>query len=650
MSAAERITSLEQIIKNINASDVAVYAINDYWTFDGYFSLIEKSATEDQFRINKTVFPGIELRIESAAPHRLNLHVIISNEVSSQKLRDFKSHLKLSVIEQPLSDESLTAFARELDAGKARQHGFTGNYDSDPDKLFHLGAITATVTRDSFEEALTLIPEDQRLVMIPYDCYGGMEPIPWKTQPSQDLYFMRRADIIEERSEDNIALFGNKVTPENESFIKDFLKTIGGKPKPCVSGSDGHSIQNFLNWRHDLAAKKTWIKADPTFEGLRQITFEPTARVKIQQNNPVTEYTKPFFSKITVAKTIPVFAPNPDYESVSFEVTQGLPLNSELVCIIGGRGTGKSCLVDYIGSGFGGIPRRVEYIYSADLAVVFNKDLASVVQHHAAEEAQLPFVYISQNEVKSKISQGKVGDEIKQMLGVQELTFESEVDVQISELLGNVSGIKLWFEQKNEKGEVINDKAETQKQLSRVESLLESITTKENKEKLERFTENVKKVALLKEKIKKLTALSTALESFQAKTNTEAASIDGKIPLIDLTLQINAIAILAQEATAEIGKCDLDNEKTRADFAKVYTGDLSGLLQNAESYRNSIEKLKSRQTEIGKKEIELAAAKKARRRIPALILRELLRQKREIDQRWQIVRMGAPSGERSSAH
>ncbi len=41
MSATEKATAITQIVSNINESDVAVYAINDYWTFDGYIALRE---------------------------------------------------------------------------------------------------------------------------------------------------------------------------------------------------------------------------------------------------------------------------------------------------------------------------------------------------------------------------------------------------------------------------------------------------------------------------------------------------------------------------------------------------------------------------------------------------------------------------------
>ncbi|NYT27813.1 MAG: hypothetical protein H0A76_07895 [Candidatus Thiodubiliella endoseptemdiera] len=46
-----------------------------------------------------------------------------------------------------------------------------------------------------------------------------------------------------------------------------------------LNSSDAHRIYN-------IGSKFTWIKANPTFEGLKQIIYEPTDRVKIQELEP----------------------------------------------------------------------------------------------------------------------------------------------------------------------------------------------------------------------------------------------------------------------------------------------------------------------------------------------------------------------------
>ena len=61
MTDAEKKVAISQIITNINESPVAVFAINDYWTLDGYLAL--RKAHEGGETIKKTFFPAIELRI-----------------------------------------------------------------------------------------------------------------------------------------------------------------------------------------------------------------------------------------------------------------------------------------------------------------------------------------------------------------------------------------------------------------------------------------------------------------------------------------------------------------------------------------------------------------------------------------------------------
>ena len=57
--------------------------------------LKNRLACDDAPKLNKTVFPGIELRLMAPMKGRLNAHVIFSNEINDQDLKDFQSNLKL---------------------------------------------------------------------------------------------------------------------------------------------------------------------------------------------------------------------------------------------------------------------------------------------------------------------------------------------------------------------------------------------------------------------------------------------------------------------------------------------------------------------------------------------------------------------------
>ena len=123
--------------------------------------------------------------------------------------------------------------------------------------------------------------------------------------------------------------------------LEDTKLTIG--KKPVITGSDAHSFEdldNFLEKRSmgkELITKNiTWIKADPTFEGLKQILYEPEPgeRVCIGPNLPDQK------------------EPYQVIKKIKFENTSDFPeeiiFNQNLCSIIGSRSSGKSALVLYL--------------------------------------------------------------------------------------------------------------------------------------------------------------------------------------------------------------------------------------------------------------------------------------------------------------
>ena len=102
---------------------------------------------------------------------------------------------------------------------------------------------------------------------------------------------------------------------------------------PIIMCSDNHNIREYTT------KEKLWIKADMTFEGLKQILFEPEERVRIQAAKPDE---KDIYKVIDSIKL--------DEEGF----WQGeIPLNSNLNTIIGGRSTGKSSLLKAIAAKHG---------------------------------------------------------------------------------------------------------------------------------------------------------------------------------------------------------------------------------------------------------------------------------------------------------
>lgn len=333
MDEAEKAASLEEFTQTINDSDVSVFALQDYWNFDWYFELREYLNGQEEL-LKKKIFPGMELRIESPAPFRLNIHAILSDELTNQQLSDFKSALQIrweADETKNLSDEALIDYAKRLGAGKAREQGFDDPKSLTDDQLLELGSKTAEITIESLSKAKAKMPKGKAYIMLAYDTSDGLEGLDWKNHPHLDLYFMQTADIFETRNLDNKNLFNGVKNEKNESFFEDFWKSLGEVAKPAIAGTDAHRFVDYGNYPSN---KATWIKADLDFKGFEQIIYEPKDRVKIQELKPEEKSDQLIIDYVEFT--------NKD------ESEERVFLNQNLNSLIGSRAQGKSNLLKNI--------------------------------------------------------------------------------------------------------------------------------------------------------------------------------------------------------------------------------------------------------------------------------------------------------------
>src|SRR5262245_35291731 len=346
----ERTTKLyRDTVEALNTSRADAFGIMDYWTFDGFIGLRRFLHDNPGVNLNKTVFPGMELRIESPV-QRMHIHVLLSDELSDQELEDFKSKLTLLGLDRPLSDEAIALTPEKLSADKFLH--INPKYDDHmgltSSRRFAMGHEVALVTRESFETAVASLPKGKVLVVVPFDTYGGLEEVDWKIHPLITTVFMGMAHLFEARRDNYHNLMQGRVTEENSRFISHFHKSMGGRWKPSVSGSDAHRHCDYGVYPKDEdgAERCTWIKADTTFRGLLQLCNEPTQRVFIgpepRKLKLVRERSTKYIRSLTVRKKL-----GSTLTEHWFDVS--LELNHDLVAIIGNRGSGKSALVDILG-------------------------------------------------------------------------------------------------------------------------------------------------------------------------------------------------------------------------------------------------------------------------------------------------------------
>ncbi|HDS0922498.1 TPA: ABC transporter [Stenotrophomonas maltophilia] len=345
---------VDEMISAMNAADPAVFALMDYWTFEGWFALQRRQKDKEAPKLTKKVFPGIELRLVAPMPGRLNAHVLFSDELEEQVLRDFLGTLRLALSDRPLSDAALIDLSRNhIGAPKLKLHGFDKEkVDADDAEALRAGATVAEVTAESYKAAIARVPEGQAVGYMPYDTSDGLADVKWQDHYGFFLGLVRNSAIFESRNLDLRGAFVNEATPGNAKYIADFQRGLGGTPRLVVSGSDAHQFvgvpgDNDRRGYGDFPSGKiTWIKADPTFRGLQQALREPAKRSFIGAIPPKLEEVAAnktyFIDSIAIDKEA---GSNPDGDWLS---GIELPLNCDLVAIIGNKGSGKSALADVI--------------------------------------------------------------------------------------------------------------------------------------------------------------------------------------------------------------------------------------------------------------------------------------------------------------
>jgi len=331
---------VKNVFKKALESNIFVIGITDYFCIEGYkkikseylkpSKLKELSFTDEEIeKIQKIlILPNIEFRLNKlVGTNRINFHVIFSSDVSIQDIEESFLHELDFVYEGNPQDEDekqKLKIANLESLGKKLKEEHE-NFKTDTD-LF-IGMKTAVVDdkdimallnnkKTKFKEKyLVFVPSDEDLSKIDWD---GQDHLVRKV-------IIQKSDGLFSANENTIAWGLGKKHNTEKDFIKEF-KTL----KPCICGSDAHKYDELFK-RSDN--KFCWIKADPTFEGLKQIIYELDDRVKIQQLEPEDKSDYNIIDRV-------------EYENGTQKET--VYFNQNLNSIIGSRATGKSNLLKNI--------------------------------------------------------------------------------------------------------------------------------------------------------------------------------------------------------------------------------------------------------------------------------------------------------------
>ena len=311
---------LDRFCEFVHKSDVAVLAITDYFSFDGYFAVKEKY-TELYADDDVLFLPNLELRLPVAVNRDgqyVNLHLIFNPDLTRE-----------------LADKFLRRLNTEATVGVTRTRVTCDELSS---KLEYESATVSissieSAIRDTFgEHAVHSSERMQHLLVLASAKGDGIR--------AGGLGRQRKNLLSDEIDKYCDAFFANA---GSRDYFLDVSRLEGDQvtlPKPVYDGCDAHSFEDLessLGKEHSSSGSSsniTWIKADPTYAGLLQTLIEPADRVALQASRPDKK------ERYQVIKR------------VSFSGTDAFPreilFNPNLNSVIGSRSSGKSALLAFM--------------------------------------------------------------------------------------------------------------------------------------------------------------------------------------------------------------------------------------------------------------------------------------------------------------
>lgn len=323
----------EAYCRRLHESDVQAFGITDYFSADAYFSA--RREYERRFpRSQKMLLPNVELRtndVVNKAHEEVNIHLVFNPFVNDH-------------------EKNISYFLGSLKTNKTDSNGrhFTA---SDLSQITHFEEATTTrafileALESTFGKSADLL---DHVLIITAANNDGIRPIRGKK---------RKLLITDELDKFSNAFFGN--AGNRDYFLGTHRAEDSGlhtPPKPVLSGSDAHSFEDLdqrlgqmvSNSTDGIVLEPTWIKADLTYEGLKQIVFEPENRVLIGEE-PATERRVRENSTRYIHSLHVTCIDNYKGQHGSWFNDKTIPLSKELVAIIGNKGSGKSAITDIMG-------------------------------------------------------------------------------------------------------------------------------------------------------------------------------------------------------------------------------------------------------------------------------------------------------------
>lgn len=275
---ADKSVTNKDIVKVLKQNNVMAIAVTDH----NFIDITRINELKNEAAQDLTVFPGIELCTDSRGDDPIHITAIFpENSDISYVWKELE--VKLNISKQLKEGKKHNEIYCRLPEASKEIHSLGGIV------LIHAGSKS-----NSIEEITNSLPV--------------------KMAEKKDI--AGNIDVFEMGQEVDVKDYNKKVFPSIKKIY------------PMVLCSDNHNINKYS------VKQNLWIKADLTFEGLRQILIEPEDRVYIGAVRPDKKEGYQVIDKI-------IFKDTSDFPTE-------IQFNSNLCSIIGSRSSGKSALLNYI--------------------------------------------------------------------------------------------------------------------------------------------------------------------------------------------------------------------------------------------------------------------------------------------------------------
>jgi hypothetical protein len=239
----------DRFAESLETSDVAVFGITDYFSADQTLAFIKhfKQKYPDS---EKLLLVNVELRLNETVNRNqqmVDFHIIFRDSVAESKILEFLSKLPTQLTDS----NARPKFCSEV-----------------TDKEFNSATVTRADIKKAFRETFGEKAEatDYLIYLAPANNNG------LRAQSGQQ----RKANLADEIDKDVHAIFGKDIDNSTYFLATDRYEdnTHASKPKPVFGGCDAHNFADLSSWLgkavEDQSTRQvvTWVKADPTFEGL----------------------------------------------------------------------------------------------------------------------------------------------------------------------------------------------------------------------------------------------------------------------------------------------------------------------------------------------------------------------------------------------